>query len=131
MIGAMPRQRVIGAAAGLLLTAACGGTTPASPSTPPVTATTTITITSSGVSPKTVEIAIGSRVRFVNNDAFSHSIVSDPHPDNNECPEINQVGFLQTGQTRETGNFVEAHICGFHDYTTPFVTEWQGTITIK
>jgi plastocyanin len=98
--------------------------------TPPVQ-TTTITITASGVSPKNVVIDLGQRVLFVNNDGRSHNMTSDPHPDHMDCPEINQVGFLAAGQSRETGNMIVARVCGFHDHDIPGSTSLQGSITIR
>lgn len=102
----------------------------ASPSSPPVQSTT-ITITSSGVSPKNVIVSLGQRVLFINNDGRSHNMTSDPHPDHGDCPELNQVGFLSPGQSRETGNLVVARTCGFHDHDIPGSTSLQGSITIR
>jgi plastocyanin len=108
----------------------CGGSkSPTDPSPP--TQTNTVTITSSGVNPKNIQIALGTRVLFVNSDGRSHSMNSDPHPEHTDCPEINQIGFLSSGQSRETGNFVQARVCGFHDHDNPDATAWKGTITIK
>lgn len=115
----------------LVLSASCakpasdGG--PTNPSTPVLT----ITITAAGVNPKTVSVDVGGRVRFINNDTSTHLLGSDPHPDHTECPEINQVGFLLPGQSRETGNFVQPRACGFHDHERPDVRSLQGTITIR
>lgn len=114
----------------LVLAAAACGSKPTTPSGTPV-ATNTITITASGVTPKSVQVALGSRVLFVNNDSRSHTMSSDPHPDHTDCPEINQVGFLLPGQSRETGNLVVARACGFHDHDDPDVASLHGTITIK
>lgn len=91
----------------------------------------TIVITSAGVSPKTIQIAIGNRVLFINNDARSHNMYSDPHPEHTDCPEINQVGFLSPGERRETGNFVTPRSCGFHDHDNPDNNSLKGTITIQ
>jgi len=106
----------------------CGGK---SSTTPTPTATTTVTITSAGISPKSVQIAPGSRVLFVNNDSRSHNVTSDPHPEHTDCPEINQVGFLTSGQTRETGNFVTTKTCGFHDHDNPDSAALKGAIVVK
>jgi len=107
----------------------CGGSS--TPTNPTPTATNTVTLTGSGASPKNIQIALGTRVLFVNNDSRSHSMNSDPHPEHTDCPELNQVGFLSPGQSRETGNLVVARSCGFHDHDNPNVTTFQGTITIK
>ena len=68
--------------------------------------TTTITITSTGVSPDGVDIDLGARVLFVNRDTRAHDMGSDPHPDHTDCPGINHAGFLLRARSRETGNLV-------------------------
>jgi plastocyanin len=109
--------------------AACGSST--SPTDPTPVATNTITITASGTNPKNIQIAIGTRVLFINSDSRSHTMNSDPHPEHTDCPELNQVGFLNPGERRETGNLVTARNCGYHDHDNPGATTLQGTITIK
>jgi plastocyanin len=111
------------------LAGACKSSAPAAPSSAPPAAT--FTITAAGVSPKSVEITLGDRVLFINNDARSHSIGSNPHPDHTDCPNINQVGFLKSGDRRETGNFVTARVCGFHDHDAPNDQTMFGSITIR
>ena len=56
---------------------------------------------------------------------------SDPHPTHTDCPEMGQVGFLSTGQSRTSGNFNTVRSCGFHDHDIPGSTSLQGTITIR
>jgi hypothetical protein len=58
-------------------------------------------------------------------------MTSDPHPDHTDCPEINQVGTLTRGQTRETGNLVVTRTCGFHDHDDDRNTNLQGRIVIR
>jgi plastocyanin len=128
-----PQWRSLAAAVALFAAAGCGSSsssTPTTPSTPPV-ATTTITIGASGVTPKDITIVAGSRVLFVNSDSRSHNMASDPHPEHTQCPEINQIGFLSAGQSRETGNFTVARVCGFHDHDNPDSASLKGTITIR
>lgn len=106
------------------------GRKPTSP-TGPVVSTNTITITAAGVNPRNVQVTLGSRVLFINNDTIAHDMTSDPHPEHNDCPDINQVGFLSPGQSRETGNLVVVRTCGFHDHDNPDIANLKGTITIK
>jgi plastocyanin len=115
-------------AAPVLLAAlgACAETAP----TPPVE-TTTITITASGATPRNVIIGLGQRVRFVNNDTVPHNMASDPHPEHNDCPEFDQVGFLLPNQSRETGNLVVARTCGFHDHDKPEILPLTGSVVIR
>ena len=121
------------AATGLAL--ACGSAgAPASNATSTTTTSTssaTITITSAGISPTSVEIALGTRALFINNDTRSHTMTSDPHPEHTDCPPINSVGFLAPGRSLETGNFTTARTCGFHDHDDPTNTKLQGKIVIK
>ena len=121
---------------------ACGGgSSPTSPSNPDtgggsggggtVSDTATITITAAGVvSPSTVTIRQGGRVTFVNSDSRAHDIASDPHPTHEDCPPIDQAGFLSPGQSRATGNLNVVRTCGFHDHNLPSSTGLQGRITI-
>jgi plastocyanin len=128
----------------LVAAAACGGggggTTPNTPTTPttPTPAPTgspaaavTITITSAGVSPSQVEVPVGGRVTFVNNDSAFHEMSSDPHPIHTDCPEINSVGALGPGTTRQTAAFTRARTCGFHDHGQENNTSLQGQIVIR
>jgi len=117
------------AVAAFLAATTCGGS-PSGPSEPPVE-TNTITITAAGATPKNVQVALGQRVRFVNNDNRPHNMTSDPHPDHNDCPDLNQVGFLSPGQSRETGNLVEVRTCGFHDHDDANNNTLKGSIVIR
>ncbi len=128
-------------AVGLTL-AACGGggnsggSTPSSPSPTPTPTPTpgggrTITITSSGVSPRSLTVPAGSRVTFVNNSGRAHEMNSDPHPVHTDCPEINQVGFLSAGTSRQTDNLNTVLTCGYHDHRRDTNASLQGTIVIQ
>lgn len=116
----------------LLPLAACGGSPP-TPSPGGGGGTTTITLTASGVSAAQITVSPGTRVLFVNNDSRPHNMTSDPHPEHNDCPEINTVGVLQPNQSRETGNLVAVRTCGFHDHDDPPPggSRWAGRITIR
>jgi len=101
--------------------------TPNNPSNP-----YTITISSSGiVSPKQLTVPPGTRVLFVNNQSRPHNMTSDPHPDHLDCPELNQVGLLNAGQSRESGNLVIVRTCGFHDHDDPDNVNLRGSIIIR
>jgi len=118
----------------MLAVAGCGGGgggTPTSPTPPPTGGGTTITITSSGVSPQNITVTPGTRVTFINNDTRRHDMASDPHPEHTDCPEINQVGVLQPGQSRETGNLNTPRTCGFHDHDQPTASSLRGSIRIQ
>lgn len=124
----------------LMSLSACGGSSTSSgsggsPTTPattlPPTGGPTISIGTGGVSPKQLEIAVGSRVIFTNNDRVPHEMASDPHPTHEICPPINEVSALAPGQSRQTGVFGSARMCGYHDHGQSDNTALQGTIVIR
>ena len=93
--------------------------------------TTTFTITAAGVTPRSITVAPGTRVTFLNSDNRPHEMNSDPHPNHGDCPAIDQVGFLAAGQSKQTGNLNDIRTCGFHDHNTPENTSLQGTIIVR
>jgi plastocyanin len=122
----------LAAAGAIVLAAACGdGSTDTTPSPNPGGGANTITITSSGVSPRSLTVSRGSQVTFVNNDSRSHDMASNPHPLHTDCTEINSVGNLNPGQSRQTGNLNTVRTCGYHDHSDDSNTSLQGTITIQ
>jgi plastocyanin len=124
-------------------TFACGGSSPSSPSGTGVTVISAdggaggqsganVVITSAGVSPSAVAVAVGQNVTFVNNDSRSHEIASDPHPQHGSCPSIEAgLGTLPPGATRSTHAFANAGTCGYHDHLNATNRSLQGTITIR
>lgn len=112
--------------------AACSGGSPNPASPPPSTNPFVFTISASGVvGPSEIVVPPGTRVLFVNNDSRAHEMTSDPHPEHNICEEINQVGLLNPGQQRETGNLVVVRTCGFHDHRNPDAAGLRGRIVIR
>jgi len=83
------------------------------------------------VCPATLTVSVGAQVTFVNNDSHEHNMLSDPHPEHTDCPELNQVGYLTPGQSRQSGNLVTVRTCGFHDHDNFEITSLQGAITIR
>ena len=117
----------------LLASLSCGGSDSSSnPPTNPTTNPYTVTISGNGiVGPKELTVPPGTRVLFVNSHSSRHDMTSDPHPDHLDCPELNQVGVLNGGQTRESGNLVTVRTCGYHDHDDPNNVNLRGTITIR
>jgi plastocyanin len=108
------------------------GSSNASPTPAPTpTPTLTITITPNGANPKTLTVAAGSQVTFVNNDSIDHQMYSDPHPEHTDCPELDSVGYLAPGQSRQTENLNRVVTCGFHDHIHFENKSLLGSITIQ
>ena len=108
-----------------------GAFTYTAPAPPPPAPVVVVTITTTGVGPSPLTIAVGSRVRFVNNDTAPHEIASDPHLQHTQCPEINAVGVLLPGQSRETDVFTAIRTCGYHDHRDADDPRWTGTIQVR
>lgn len=119
----------IAALAGVLSLSCGGSSTPTEPVNPVLT--NTITITAAGVSPKDIQITPGTRVLFMNSDSRAHNMASDPHPEHTDCTEINQIGLLAPGQSRETGNLNAVRTCRFHDHDLPNTASLAGAIVIR
>lgn len=116
----------------VLTVGACGGGYDSPPTTPPSANNPfRITITTAGASPKEVVVPPGTRVLFINNDTRRRNMTSDPHPEHDECTEINAVGFLNTGQSKETANLNTVRTCGFHDHDDPDNNAVKGRIVIR
>lgn len=76
----------------------------------------TVTILPSGVSPREFTVAVGDRVTFINNDVQPHDIAGGPDPATPDCREIDAVGFLLPGQSRQTAPMASARACDYHDH---------------
>jgi plastocyanin len=83
------------------------------------------------MTPLEITIAVGQRVTFTNADIRAHDLVGGKDPNNPECPEIAQAGFLAAGQSRDTGVFTTARTCEYHDHTMLSVPAFQGRIIIQ
>lgn len=125
--------RLLAAVGVTIAIAACGSSTTTTPSNSggPSDPATTITITSTGVSPKTLTVPRGSQVTVHNNDSRAHYLASDPHPTHENCPELNTWGTLSNGQSRQSANLTTAKTCTYHDHDNPGNTSLQGTVIIQ
>lgn len=127
----------------LCMLTACSGSTPDTPPASPPLPTSpspspqlhrwplqaTIVLTPEGVEPGSVTINVGGRVIFVNRDTRPHEIVSDPYLRHEDCPPLNQVGFLSPGQQGESAIFENVRDCGFHDHLNP--TSVTGRVEVR
>jgi hypothetical protein len=108
----------------LAVVSACGGggstgNAPPGPMTgptPPPVDPPIIRLAATGAEPKQLIVATGERVTFVNNDAQPHDIQGGPDPANPDCREIDAVGFLAPGQSKQTLPLPVARTCDFHDH---------------
>jgi PKD repeat protein len=103
---------------------------PGPPGQAPTPTLGTVTITASGVSPKTITIAVGGRVTFINNDSAFHEPSSDPHPIHTDCPQLN-LPVLAPGQSADSGIFTVARTCTYHDHLQSTNAAFQGTVIVR
>jgi hypothetical protein len=114
----------------------CGGggssnSTAPSGSCTPSTNPATLVIQNNSICPQSITIARGGQLTILNQDSRTHEMTSDPHPSHTDCPELNQIGTLNTGQQRTSGNLNTARSCGMHDHTDPDRASLKATITIQ
>ena len=89
-----------------------------------------VTITANGVDPASITVPVGTRVTFVNNDAIPHDIAGGPDPFHPDCRQIDAVGFLTPGQSRQTDPLPQARTCEYHDHGF-HSTLFNGRIVIQ
>ena len=126
-----------GTAAALTLAAAisCSGddsdnSTGPSGSCTPSSNPATLVVQNNAICPQAITITRGGQLTIINQDSRSHDMTSDPHPSHTDCPELNQIGTLNTGQQRQSGNLNTARTCGMHDHSDPDRASLKATITI-
>jgi plastocyanin len=100
------------------------------PGPPPLTATVVIG-SNNAFAPAEVTISVGGRVTFVNQNNRAHDITSDPLHLHTDCPPIIDVGFIQPGQTKQTGVLNVARVCGFHDHMQENNPDLHGRIIVQ
>lgn len=128
----MPLSRLLALAGAVLVLGACGGggSSPAGPS--PGESPYQMVISAEGaLTPSEITVPAGSRVLVINNHTRPHHIAADPHPEHDSCPPMDQVGVLQPGQRRESGNFVTPRTCGLHDHIEFQNASLKGRIVIR
>ena len=127
-----------GLAAALMVAAAiaCGGddngnSTGPSGSCTPSTNPATLVIQNNAICPQTITIPRGGQLTIINQDSRTHDMDSDPHPAHTDCPELNQIGFLNPNQQRTSGNLNTVRSCGMHDHSNPDRASLKATIMIQ
>jgi hypothetical protein len=99
---------------------------PASPSnsTAPPTAYT-VKVALVGMDPYSLEVPVGARVTFINNDDnFPHHFAS-------ACSEVDGVGRLEPRQSGQTAPFTTSKTCSYYDRLYPENPLRQGKIVVR
>ena len=120
------KKSVSGAVLCLLWLAACGG---GSSPTPDSTASgLTLTLSNSGVSPKTSSISGSTSITVLNNDSAVHQLASNPNSQQVDCPELNTAMLSGDSFTATISDRIGT--CAFIDSLNPTDSSFQGTITV-
>jgi plastocyanin len=138
----MRMRGIVRLASGVALTSgmaalfSCGGssspgTTGPSGACTPSANPATFVIQNNTICPSALTVSRGTQVTVLNSDSRTHEMDSDPHPEHTDCPELNSIGFLNTGQSRQSGNLNIARKCGLHDHGAPDIATLKATITIQ
>jgi plastocyanin len=105
---------------------------PTAPAPPPATLAATVVITPNNTfQPLEVTVLAGGRVTFINQNNRAHDITSDPPHLHTDCPPVIDVGFIQPGQTKQTGPLTVVRTCGFHDHMQENNPDLRGRIIIQ
>lgn len=99
--------------------------TPTVTITPPGTGT--IQTTSNGFVPVTMTILTGQSITWVNEDAVSHQVNSDPHPTHRLYPILNTVGLINPGESKSV-TFTTPGAYTYHDHLNP---QLKGTVIVQ
>jgi plastocyanin len=123
--------RIVGLSfASLLLLSACGSDTPTPGATTAsgcsLVSAQTVTISSTGVSPKIACLLVGGSVTFSNTDAVAHTIAADNAA---ACPLLD-VGAIAAATTRTVPFPATLLGCGYHDAASPSNTAFQGSVSV-
>ena len=85
-------------------------------------------ISAAGVNPNALHLNAPVTVTLTNNDAAAHRLEPAPELGFGDCPEVNQLGTLQPGQSGTITITRTQVICGFHDSAAPANLAFQGFI---
>ncbi len=96
------------------------------PTTEPTGAGTAIELTSSGFSPKDIEIAVGTKVVWTNNSGKAAIVNAGPHPVHTSYSPLN-LGSFNNGETLELV-FDKAGTYSYHNHLSP---QQGGIITVR
>jgi len=107
----------------VLLLGACGGGGGSGGSTS-CPQTSTVTVSSAGVSPTTVCVAPGGTVTFNNTDAVAHDIEAT-----GGCTPLN-LGSIAPASSKTTTALTVAASCSFHDATNASAA-FSGTVDVS
>jgi hypothetical protein len=121
----MRRVGVVGAVAAVVL-GACGGSSSSSGGgTCDPSDLKTMTLTSTGVTPKAQCILPSGTVNFVNNDTVAHDIAGDGAA----CTALN-LGAIAPATSKAATFTATLQTCTFHDANAPGNTAFQGSVTV-
>jgi plastocyanin len=88
-----------------------------------------VTITASGLDPKSFSVPVGTTVTFQNQDSVSHEIASDPHPSHSDLPAFDSGTGIAPGESYSF-TFTRVGSWGYHDHADPYNATFTGSVTV-
>lgn len=96
----------------------------------PRSASPTMRISTTGVSPDQLHLNAPVTVTITNDDSAAHRLDPAPELGYGNCTEMEQVGTLQPGQSGTVTIGRPEVICAFHDSAAPANQSFQGFIVV-
>ena len=88
----------------------------------------TVLITDTGFSPEKLEVAIGTKVKFINDTDHAVWVASDPHPIHIDLPGFDNIGGSPNRGDAYEYTFNKVGSWKYHDHLNP---EFKGIIIVK
>jgi hypothetical protein len=120
----------------LLWATACGSSITAPPTnslldpSQPRSPNPAVTVSAAGVDPQTLHLDSPVAVKFTNNDRVAHKFEAALELGDGDCPEMNQLGTLESGQSGTVAFTRSGIICAFHDAGAPTNFAFKGLLVI-
>jgi hypothetical protein len=96
----------------------------------PRSASPTMLVSTAGVNPDILHLDAPVTVTITNNDGAAHRLDPAPELGYGSCPEMEQLGTLQPGQSGKVTIERRELICAFHDSAAPSNQKFQGFIVV-
>lgn len=83
-----------------------------------------------GFSPQDFVMRVGNTLTWHNTDTVDHEIRSNPHPEHDKFPQINEIGLLKPGEKKSI-KITEPGIYTYHDHLNPTAYALKGSFRVE
>ncbi len=89
-----------------------------------------VTVLAAGVDPQVLHLDSPVTVKVTNDDRVAHKFEAAQELGDGDCPEINQLATLESGQSGTVAFTRGGFICAFHDTAAPANSAFKGLLVI-